>query len=193
MLASAPRARARCFATQPGRGGAPTPTRTPGPPPNCVAGTAFGYDPNLPWSPSCGTRWSLVIGPVKPNSGPHRAELVVGAAKFSNGGTGGCSAPGTGGGCGSPMGFVDFTVNSNGINAKWETTNLGAATNAHLYYSCTKPCGDGAPGQYPAITGFSGCGNGGSYNLNSVNSNFPTCTEYYIQFHASIGCDCWKV
>jgi hypothetical protein len=86
------------------------------------------------------------------------------------------------------MGTVDYTLTSTGISATYDPYYNGGATGAHVYYSCSKPAGNEAPGQYPIVENYSGSGNKGPFTMTSTGT-FPSCLGgFYLMFHVSVGC-----
>jgi len=61
----------------------------------------------------------------------------MGASSFKSSKSGSCTVPGTGGGCGTYAGNVTFTLSNIGIAATYRIAG-GAATKAHILYSCAK-------------------------------------------------------
>lgn len=150
----------------------------------CTEGTGFGWIAGQPFSPSSATRWSLIIGPIQPGS--YAAKLAVGASSFKSNGDGGCAAPGIGGGCGTVQGTADLLLSTTGITVTYTMDGDNHwAIGSHVYYSCSKPAGNEAPGSYPIVRSMTS-GNAGPFTLASTGV-FPSCPGgYYLMIHASI-------
>lgn len=125
------------------------------------------------------------MGPLQP--GTYDVNFAVGAGFIKNGGLGGCTSPGTGGGCGSYMGFGNFTLTTTTIQATYTVWPGAGMTGSHLFYSCTKPQGGEAPGQYPIVQNFAGTPPRSVYM--APLGPFPNCPGgYYLMFHMSVVC-----
>lgn len=80
----------------------------------CSSDTAFGALNGQTLIPPSGVPWAFIYYISYASGSTYSGPLVAGASSYANGGTGGCAAPGTGGGCGTIVGSFSVTFGPGG-------------------------------------------------------------------------------